>query len=608
MSEEERKDGGEGADRPAAEAPAVPAPSGSGAPDGEELSPEEQAALPQDTLLRRLVEDRRVRIAAIAGIPLLVALCAAAAILAHSFGIARSVLVEGPTALAPGAPTSLRIGYSEMDDYGLPHAIRIERLRLEVCPRPAGAGAPVCLPLAEGSGARRAGDVLLHLQVPDVPPGTHPVRIEITAAGRTVAYRFPVRFDRGPGEAPQLRQNGRSPVLPLGASGLALDLVPFDGGIARGWTSALIARVVGPDGLPYAGSLYLLPIGESARSGVPPEVHTDAVGLAAFALRSETFDYRLAISAVPFPEMDPLEVEVGLLPEEVMAQAALLEIPFRPMVAPLRVTGDVNETKDRPFLAAGGRVFAFLDRPTATPTAILTEVWQDGRLLRLGTGESPGGPLDFGDFTLPPGLVFVQAHRPGDPFDSVVGRHVWAGTSAGSGAAEVGALLAALDWPGDERAWLDVVRTRLPALDGTTLERLGRYALSRRDSVWYEPGTLFDSRPADEARVAELRDQVKSAMAWGIGSLAFALVALAAFTGVLSVRDVRRRRAVERTLREAAVAEGREPAPRTSIYDRGSRWGQGVLLRMAVVFFIVALALAGIAFLVWGMKQMYMAP
>jgi hypothetical protein len=65
---------------------------------------------------------------------------------------------------------------------------------------------------------------------------------------------------------------------------------------------------------------------------------------------------------------------------------------------------------------------------------------------------------------------------------------------------------------------------------------------------------------------------------------------------------------VELAAREVARAEGREPAPRTSIYDRGSRWGQGVLLRMAVVFFIVATALAGIAFLVWGMKQMYMAP
>jgi hypothetical protein len=575
---------------------------------GEELSAEEQAALPQDTLLRRLVEDRRVRIAAIAGIPLIVALCTAAAIFAHSFGIARSVFVEGPTSLAPGAPTSLRIGYSEMDDYGLPHAIRIERLRLEVCPAAPAPATAACLPLGEGSGARQPGDVLLHLRVPEVPAGTHPVRIEITAGGRTIAYRFPVRFDRGLGIAPQLRQNGRSPVVPLGDSGLVVDLVPFDGGIARGWTSALIVRAAGPDGRPYEGNLYLLPVGESARAGVPPSVRTDAVGLAAFALRSETFDYRLALSAAPFPEMDPLEVEVGLLPESVMAQAALLEIPFRPMVAPLRVAGDVNETKDRPFLAAGGRVYAFLDRPTTTPTAILTELWQDGRLLRLGVGESPGGPLDFGDFTLPPGLVFVQAHRPGDPFDSVVGRHVWAGTTAGPSAAAVGELLAAIDWPGDERVWLEAARARLPALDGVTLERLGRYVLSRRDSVWYEPGKLFDSRPADEARVAGLRDQVKAAMAWGIGTLSFALVGLAVFAGVLSVRDARRRRAVELAAREVARAEGREPAPRTSIYDRGSRWGQGVLLRMAVVFFIVATALAGIAFLVWGMKQMYMAP
>ncbi|MBI5490225.1 MAG: hypothetical protein HY905_23015 [Deltaproteobacteria bacterium] len=587
------------------------------APDTEDgLSPEEQAALPPDTPVRRLLDDRRVRIAAIAGIPLVVAILTAAAIFAHGFGVARSVRVEGPTLLAPGLPTSLRIGYAEMDDFGLPHPARIEHVRLEVCPEPQSPHpGPItknqqpttsCLLLGEGGNAARPGDIVLNVEVPDVPAGTHTVRLDLRAGGKSASFAFRVPFERDKGMPAERRDNGRTAAFPLGDSGVAVDLVPFDGGIVRGWTSALLARARDFDGRPWHGKLYLLWLGDEPPVPLPPAVETDGAGLAGFALRSETFEYRLAISTAPYPEMDPLEVSVGLLPEEVMATTSLFEIPFRPIVGPLRVASSPLETKDRPFLRKGDPLVLTLDRPCSHPTPLWAEVYRGGNLLRLAIGESPGAPVEFDDFSLPDGLVFAQLHRPGEPADSVVGRHVWVGREAAASVAETGALLDALEWRGDERAWVEVVKSRLATLGSSELERLGRYALARNDSIWYAQGTLFDSHPGDAARVAELRETVKAAMAWGIGAFAVALAGLAAYVVGVSLRDARRRRAVAAAA--AADAPAGEPRARKSIYDRAERPDASGLWRIAVMCLIVAMALAGIAVLVWGMKQTYLAP
>ncbi|MBI5499312.1 MAG: hypothetical protein HY907_03650 [Deltaproteobacteria bacterium] len=606
---------------------------------GDGLSPEEQAALPPDTPVRRLLDDRRVRIAAIAGIPLVVALLTAAAIFAHGFGVARSVRVEGPTLLAPGLPTSLRVGYAEMDDFGLPHPVRIEHVRLEVCPdssSPDGRPPDSCLLLGEGGNAPRPGDIALNVEVPEVPAGTHTVRLELRAGGKSASFAFRVPFRRDGGAPAERRENGRAAAFPLGDSGVVVDLVPFDGGIVRGWTSALLARARGADGRPWRGALYLLWLGDEppepvpsgadageacllgggcgpASSGVPPpRVETDAAGLAGFALRSETFEYRLAISTVPYPAMDPLEVSVGLLPEEVLATAALFEVPFRPVVGPLRVASSPLETRDRPFLRRGDPLVLTLARPSPHPTPLWAEVYRGGNLLRLAIGESPGAPLEFTAFSLPDGLVFAQLHRPGETKDSVVGRHVWVGREAPAegelapSPAETEALLGAVEWRGDERAWVEAVRAVVASLAPTERERLGRYALGRNDSIWYAQGTLFDSHPGDAARVEELRESVKSTMAWGIGAFAVALAGLAAYVVTVSLRDARRRRAV--AVAAAAGAPAGESRERGSIYDRVGRPDASGLWRIAVMCLIVALALAGIAVLVWGMKQTYLAP
>jgi hypothetical protein len=581
---------------------------GAGGPIGD-LSLEEQAALPPDTPVRRLLDDRRVRIAAITGIPLVVALLAAAAIFAHSFGVARSIRIDGPSVLAPGWPTSLRIGYAELDDYGLPHSARVDHVRLEVClgpdasrPTPA-AG---CLLLGEGGKAAQPGDIAMHLEVPDVPEGTHTVHLDIRAAGKSASFSFPVRFARGEGMPARPRENGRSPARSLGRSGVVVDLVPFDGGIARGWTSALIARARGADGRPWRGTLYPLWLGDEPPVPLPPTLQTDAAGLAGFALRSESFEYRLALSTAPYPAMDPLEVSVGLLPEEVLLTSALFEIPFRPMAGPLRVASSPLENKDRPLLRAGDPLVLALDRPCAPPTPLLAEVYRDGHLLRLAIGESPGPPIDFGDFVLPQGMIFAQLHRPGDVGDSVVGRHIWVGREPGPGKAEAAELLRTVGWADDEGRWTDAVVDRLATLSPTELERLQRYALSRMDSVWYDQGTLFDSHPGDAARVTELRERIKTGMGWGIGALAAALVGLAAFVVVVSLRDGRKRRAIEAA--QVAAAPAGAPRERRSIYERSTpRDGSG-LWRIAAMCLILAAALAGIALLVWGMRQTYLAP
>ena len=597
-------------------------PTSDGAPD--ELTDEDRAVLPPDTPLRRMLEDRRVRIAAIVGVPLILALCVAAAIFAQSIGIARSVVLEGPGFLAPGSSNALRVSYAEMDEFGLPHEIPFALVQLEVCPAatmPAPAPAPVpdttpgsaapapapaapgCLLLGETPGGGRGKNVALTLQVPAVPAGRHFVQLRIDVRGKAVRYRFPVPFDAEARAEAAQRNNGRSPSLPVGGTGVAIDLVPLLGGVARGRTSTLILRAVGPEGEPYVGTLYLLAIGEGAE-GLPPDVQTDALGLATFSLRSESFGYRLAVSNTPYPAMDPLEVEVGLLPSEVLDRAALLEVDFRPLVGPLQVAGTADAADDQPFLRAGGPLFASVLRDAGTPAPLFAELWEQGRLVRVGAGELPGGALSFAGLALPHGPVFVQVHRAGDPIDSVVGRQVWAGDAEGATPASVRGLIGAFAWPLEDQAWISAVRERVDGLDIAVLERLGRYLLGRRDPIWYPLQTLFDSRPEDQARAQHLREGVKTAMAWGIGGLALALVALALYVGFLAGQSVRRQRRLAAPVPDEA-GNGR----RVSVYDRAPWWIQhAVLLRMAVVFLMLAAALGGIAMLVWGMKQTYWSP
>ena len=271
----------------------------------------------------------------------------------------------------------------------------------------------------------------------------------------------------------------------------------------------------------------------------------------------------------------------------------------------LRVASSPLEDKDRPLLRAGDPLVLFLDRPCAPPTPLLAEVYRDGHLLRLATGESPGPPIDFGDFIPPAGLLFAQLHRPGDVADSVVGRHIWVSREAGPGAGEAASLLQSVDWNDGEGRWTDAVAAGLAALSPTELERLERYALSRMDSVWYDEGTLFDSRPGDAARIEALRESVKTGMAWGIGALAAALAGLAAFVVVVAAR------------RPEGAAPSMPPKPpppprtrpraqvdlRTVGAARRLRPG-----RIAAMCLIMAAALAGIALLVWGMRQTYLAP
>ncbi|MBN1771590.1 MAG: hypothetical protein JXB32_10030 [Deltaproteobacteria bacterium] len=608
MSDESNR-GGEAPD------PADPQPVEDAPFDPSDLSPDERAVVPEDTPFRRLLEDRRVRLALIAGLPLFAAVLIAVAILAQSIGIARSVVVDGPTTLAPGATTAVRVSYDEMDDYGLPHEIPLQRVRLELClGGKAGvpAGVPAgrvrrddrgrsCVTLGERAVPDRGHDVEVGLEVPAVPDGEHPVRIELQTDGEQVAYEFPVRVTAAALE-PLPRDNGRAPLRPLGRSGVAVDLVPSGGGVLRGRTSNLLLRAVGPDGFPHSGTLWLLGIGELAQGGLPETVTTDAVGLASVQLRAETFEYRLAVSTVPYPVMDPLEAELGLLPENVLDRTALVEIGYQPILGQLEPGVSADAAGDRPFLRAGGPLaVAFVDG--AGPRMPLqAELWRQGRLLAVAAWPAEAPAATF-EQPLPEGLSFVQVHRPAGAEDGVVGRHVWGGADAGPSVAELRALLAALDWPPGDQAWVSAARQVLDELGEAERSRLGRYVLGRRDAIWYPAGVLFDSRPTDRARATSLREGIKTAMAWAIGGLALVLVGGAVVLGAATVRHRRRQRGLGDVVRSTASLDGEAPI---SMYDRAPWWVQhAVFLRIAVVLLILALALGAIAVLVWGMRQTY---
>lgn len=584
-------------------------------PDPSDLSPEERAVVPEDTPLRRLLEDRRVRLALIIGFPLVVSVLAAVAILAQSFGIARSVVIDGPTTLAPGATSAVRLSYDEMDDYGLPHEIPLQRVRFELCLPDAGAAAGAvpagrvrqdaqgrsCIVLGERPVPNRGHDVELALEVPPVPEGRHPVRVELQAGEERVAYEFPALVTHAPQE-PLSRDNGHAAPRPLGHSGVTVDLVPSGGGVLRGAASELLLRARGPDGFPFSGSLWLLGIGELAESGLPEVVTTDAAGLASLPLRAETFEYRLAVSTVPYPPMDPLEAEVGLLPENVLDRAALFEVGYQPILGRLAPGLPGATAGDRPFLQAGEPLAVAFADGSAPRAPLQAELWREGRLSGLAAWPAEAPAAQFA-VAVPPGLSFVQVHRTAAAEDGVVGRHVWGGTEAGPSVAELRALLAALDWPAGDQAWVSGVRRGLDELDEAARDRLGRYLLGRRDAIWFPAGVLFDSRPADRARVTSVREGIKTGMAWAIGGVGLVLLAGAALLGVATARQRRRQRSLGDVVRSTSRLDGEAPV---SIYDRAPWWVQhAVLLRMAVVFVILALALGAIALLVWGMKQTY---
>lgn len=630
MSDEMRRGGGDpaatgGDDGPGGDSGAEREAASSGSPDagrpadriadGLEFSPEERAVVPEDTPLRRLLEDRRVRVALIVGLPLIVSVLAAVAILAQSLGIARSVVIDGPTTLAPAETSAVRVSYDEMDDYGLPHEVPLQRVRFELCLAEAGAAARAvpaarvrrdergrsCVVLGERAVPDRGHDVELALEVPDVPEGRYPVRVELHAGEDRVAYEFPVEVTGAP-EEPLTRENGHAARRPLGRSGVVVDLVPSGGGVSRGSTSELLLRALGPDGFPHTGSLWLLGIGELAQSGLPETVTTDASGLASVSLRTETFEYRLAISTVPFPPMDPLEAEVGLLPENVLNRAALFEVGYQPILGRLAPGPLGGAADDRPFLRAGEPLEVRFADGAGPQTPLQAELWREGRLLGVAAWPAEAPAATFA-VPVPAGLSFVQVHRPAGVEDGVVGRHVWGGAEGAPSVAELRALLAALDWPPGDLAWVSAVRRALDDLDEAERARLGRYALARRDAVWYPVGLLFDSRPLDRARATSVREGIKTGMAWAIGAVAFVLVAGAALLGVATVRHRRRQRGLGDVVRSTASLDGEAPI---SMYDRAPWWVQhAVLLRVAVVLLILALALGAIAVLVWGMKQTY---
>jgi hypothetical protein len=597
-----------------AQAPDPPEAAGSPAAAGD-FSPEELAVVPEDTPLRRLLEDRRVRLALIVGLPAFVALLIGVAILAQSIGIARAVVIDGPTTLAPGTRTAVRVSYDEMDDYGLPREIPVQHVRCELCLGGAQALPPSvptervrrddagrsCVRLGERSVPNRGHDLELVLEVPAVADGRYPLRIELQAGGERVAYEFPTTVTGAPQE-PLLRDNGRAPAQPLGHAGVAVDLVPGGGGLQRGRPSSLTLRALGPDGFPHVGTLWLLAVGELAEAGVPEQVTTDAAGLAALQFRPEVFEYRLAVSTVPYPTMDPLEAELGLLPENVLDRAALFEIGFQPILGQLEPGAAADAAGDRPFLRAGGPLAVAFTDGAGPRMPLQAELWRDGRLLAVSAwpAESPAATFAL---ALPPGLSFVQVHRPAGAEDGVVGRHVWAGTDAGPTATELRGLLSALAWPAEDQAWVSGVRHALDELDETARLRLGRYLLGRRDAIWYPVGMLFDSRPIDRARATSIREGIKSAMAWAIGGVALVLAAGATALGLAGARHRRRQRGLGDVVSSTAQQAGEAPI---SMYDRAPWWVQhAVVLRIAVVLLILALALAALAVLMWGMKQTY---
>jgi hypothetical protein len=490
-------------------------------------------------------------------------------------------------------------------------------VRLELCVpaatplRPAATAVPVplryddagraCVELGKLAVSNRGHDLAVPLAVPEVPEGRYPVRIELHAGEERVVYEFPTRVTSAPQE-PLSRDNGRAALRSLGQSGVAVDLVPLGGGLQRGRPSNLVLRALGPDGFPHVGTLWLLGIGELAQGGLPKTVTTDAAGLASLQFRSEVFEYRLAVSTVPYPVMDPLEAELGLLPENVLDRAALIEIGYQPILGQLVPGETTGEDADNPFLRAGGALALSFAGGLGPRQALQVEVWREGRLEDVATWPAEA-PVVREVAQVRSGLSFVQVHRSAGPEDGIVGRHVWGGPGAGPSADELRALLAVLAWPGEDLAWVSGVRGKFDELDAEARLRLGRYVLGRRDAIWYPVGTLFDSRPTDRARATSVREGIKTVMAWAIGALGLVLVAGAVVLGVAGVRHRRRTRGLGDVVRSTAQQEGEAAI---SMYDRVPWWVQHqVVLRIAVVLVILALTLAALAVLVWGMRQTY---
>jgi hypothetical protein len=582
------------AEAPGSDAAEEPAGSSDDGGDHSDWTDEERAVVAIDSPLARLLDDRRVRIGLVVGIPALVALFAAVGILASNIGIVRVITVEGPPALAPGTPSGVRVNYSAMNELGLPVERAIDRIVFEVCP----AGAPACLPMGRTENARRGRHVEVDLAVPDVPRGEHPVRLEVAAAGETVSYRFPMRFDPEVRSIPAPRDSGRVPAVRLGRSGILVDLVGAGGGVVRDQVSTLLLRARDREGRPHVGDLHLLAIGDQERGIVPPRLATDPSGLAAFDIRTPSFEVRLAVSSVPFPEIDPLEIDVGLLSDEALASGEVLETEFGPAISRLVVGPPGREARDESFLGAGGSVAVSLWRED--PRGVVEwEVFHDGRLLRAVRLPRVSSPVVLEGLALPPGLLFVQAHGE-TGYDDAIGRHLWVSETPGPSPENLAAVLDAVPWDPGEAAWVAAARAAIPTLDEADGNRLAAYALARLDPIVHLPVPWFDSSPEETARADRIRETITRAMTIGIVLVGGLLMLLALLVGIATVQHHSRQRMLGTLVVRTAAEPGAEPS---RLYDHVSWWDQhAVMIRGAFMFVIAAGGIATIAMLVYLLR------
>lgn len=576
-------------------------------PEPDDLTQEERSVLPPDDLLHRLLGDRRVRGALIFGVPVVIGLFIAVGILASQVGVPHVVTVDGPAAFAPGESTSVRVSYLESDEWGIAKTAPIRRIRIDLCRDDRIDFDANCPRIGEAGGGGRGSGVEVHVEVPDILPGVYPLRIEVSAFERDVRYAIRVRVDPDAARAdPQSRLNGRAGPVLLGDSGVQVDLAPARGAVVREAASPIVLRARRRDGSPYVGPIYLLGVGELQSGGYPARIDTDDSGLALLECRVLSFDLRLIVSTEPIPEIDPLELEVGLVSPDSFPAGALIEASFAPVVSGMRFPVRDRPGGDDPFLVSGEPIVVAFGRD-APGSEVQIEVWSQGRLVRMDTLVQSTQPQELVGFVPPRGLVFVQAHGAGKTHEDLVGRHVLVGDGAGPTPEALRELIDAVDWSSGESRWARGLRERAGALDAGAAARAAAYLFGRLDAVFYEHRRLFDSLPEETARAEAVRAGIQGAMSWGI-----ALVGGLFFVAVVIVvtATIQYHRRASRYGGTRVVRTGAEPGqPHVAVYDEVSWWEQwAVYIKGAVGLAVVVATLIAIAILVYGMRSIYLLP